>query len=461
MNRLWIVFYSSLVILGTMNNKGCGKEYVQKETTSEENPSFLDEELYALLQAESKGEGLAYFTLPDDHDYKAIPQDPRNPLNSFKVLLGKKLFCEPGLAITPKQTESKHLYSCASCHIPAAGFSAGIKQGIGEGGIGFGVYGEARIPNKDYIVDEIDVQPLKTPSVINGAFNRTTLWNGQFGAVGPNVGTESAWIDGKPTGKNKLGFEGVETQAIAGLDVHRLDVDIDFITSNYYKEWFDLAFPEIPESKRYTKLTAGLAIAAFERTVIAEEAPFQKWLRGEKKAMTDNQKKGALLFFDKGNCNACHDGPALNSEAFFALGMSDFEENADVIINNEADFIRGNKGRGGFTGKEEDLFKFKTPQLYGIKKMGFYGHGGSFTSIRDIIAYKNVAQAENAVVPASQFAKEFQPLGLTEEEIDLLTEFVENALNDEGMSRFAPSGVASGMCFPNNDVQSKEDMDCN
>jgi cytochrome c peroxidase len=462
MSKTWMIFYSSLVMLGVMASNGCEPKTVQKKDniSKEILASSTDDDLHALLVAESKGEGLSHFILPSGRNYDAIPQDPKNPLNSFKVLLGKKLFCEPALAIKPKQSESKHLYSCASCHVPMAGFSAGIKQGIGEGGLGYGTYGEARRPDANYLVDNIDVQPIKTPSIINGAYNRTTIWNGQFGAVGPNVGTEANWRDDKPTGKNKLGFEGVETQAIAGMEVHRLDVDPAFIQSNYYKEWFDLAFPEVPETERYSLLNAGLAIAAFERTVLAEKAPFQLWLKGEKQAITASQKQGAMIFFGKGQCNNCHDGPALNSEEFFALGVADFQKGTDVIINKEEDLITAKKGRGGFTKQEEDLYKFKTPQLYSMKKMGFYGHGGSFKSIREIIEYKNQAQAENSSVPTSQIAADFQPLGLTDEEIDLLTDFVENALNDDEMERFAPTSLASGMCFPNNDPQSREDMGC-
>ncbi len=449
------------MIIGSITSRGCKDSPLVPDVSEEEiQASHLDEELLATLTANSKGEGLDYFILPDDHDYDAIPQDPKNPINSFKVLLGKKLFCEPALALKPKQEEGKHTYSCASCHIPTAGFSAGLKQGIGEGGQGYGENGEGRILNPNYLVDEIDVQPIRTPSIINGAFNRTSIWNGQFGAVGPNVGTEHNWKEGKPTAFNHLGFEGVETQAIAGLGVHRLEVDSSFITSNYYKEWFDLAFPDIPEEHRYNNVNAGLAIAAFERTVIADESAFQQYLKGDIAAISNGQKKGALLFFGKAKCNSCHDGKALNSEEFFALGMPDFEKDSDVLINKEKDFEKSKKGRGAFTLKEEDNFKFKTPQLYGLKNMGFYGHGGSFLSIREIIEYKNKGIPANENVPASHLATDFQPLGLTEDEIDALTDFIENALDDPNMDRYTPKAVASGFCFPNNDSASKEDMGC-
>ena len=116
---------------------------------------------------------------------------------------------------------------------------------------------------------------------MNGAFTPVTLWNGQFGAHGPNVGTESNWTEGTPIATNLLGYMGLETQAIAGLTVHRMAPTAHFFDSlSGYLPLFDAAFPEFPIEERYGVETAGLAIAAFERTVMGYEAPFQKWMRG-------------------------------------------------------------------------------------------------------------------------------------------------------------------------------------
>ena len=57
------------------------------------------------------------------------------------------------------------------------------------------------------------------------------LWNGQFGATGPNEGTEASWGEGTPKFNNHLGYQGIETQAIAGLTVHRMGIDMDFVSS--------------------------------------------------------------------------------------------------------------------------------------------------------------------------------------------------------------------------------------
>ena len=110
---------------------------------------------------------------------------------------------------------------------------------------------------------------------------------------------------------------------------------------------------------KITKENAGLAIAAYERTLLPTESPFQNWLHGEEDAMTDPQKMGAILFFSKGKCNTCHTGPALSSMDFYALGMKDLHQNDynDAFFVNEED--SAHKGRGGFTGNLADMYKFK------------------------------------------------------------------------------------------------------
>ncbi len=410
----------------------------------------------SLEQASGSALGMDYFYLPERHELNLIPQDPKNPLTNVKIELGKKLFYETGLAVSPNNPDGEGSYSCASCHVPASSFQAGIRQGLGEGGIGYGFAGEARLPNENYEIEDIDKQPIRTPTAIHGAYNRTSLWNGQFGAVGPNLGTEANWTVDTPKETNNLGYEGLEIQAIAGLKVHGLGVNMNLITNSYYKDLFDRSFPEFSTSERYTRETIGLAIAAYERTLLANGAPFQQWIRGDVDAMNDSQKMGAMLFFGKANCNNCHTGPALNNEEFFAIGMNDLD--GEGVYGDGLDDATM-KGRGGFTGNSEDDYKFKTPQLYGLRGMNFFGHGANFESVREVIAYKNLGIKENDQVPNSQLSDEFQPLNLTESEIDALTDFVENALHDN-FDRYVPASVASGNCFPNNDVQSQADMGC-
>jgi cytochrome c peroxidase len=390
-------------------------------------------------------------------DYNLIPNDPNNPITQAKVDLGQMLFHETGIAINPNMDVSIHMYSCASCHHAKAGFQSGILQGIGEGGNGFGINGEGRFKNPLYVEADLDVQPIRTPSALNVAYQDVMLWNGQFGATGTNQGTDANWTIGTPKEVNTLGFEGVETQAIAGLDVHRLRIDEDFIINSAYKDMFDEAFPTIEESQRYSKLNGALAIAAYERTLLPNQAPFQQWLNGNENALNEQETEGALLFFDDAKCFSCHSGPALNSMDFYALGMNDLA--GDDVLTVIDDGTK--RGRGGFTNNPEDDYKFKTPQLYNLKDVTFFGHGGSFQSIESIVRYKNNAEVENQDVSLGQVSSMFTPLNLTDDDIEAITAFLENALYDSNLQRYVPEELPSGYCFPNADPMSSQDMGCN
>lgn len=429
----------------------CATENDYTEITTEAEDQELKSTLIKLSGS------LNYYELPNSTDYSKIPADPKNPITEEKVALGKLLFHETGIGLDGKTETNKETYSCASCHHSAAGFQSGIQQGIGDGGMGFGTFGESRIMDPLYTEDMIDVQPIKSPTVLNAAYQKLMLWNGQFGATSKNIGTEANWTEGTPKAVNLLGFEGIETQAIAGLSVHRMTLDKTFCDSNHYSSLFDKAFPEVDITERYSLVYAGLAIAAYERTILSTDTNFQNWIKGNADAMTSDEKKGAILFFGKAKCYQCHNGPALNSEEFYALGMKDLEgPNVHGIIDDVT-----KKGRGGFTNNPSDNYKFKVPQLYNLTDVHFFGHGGSFTSVRDVIAYKNEASKENAEVAPSELSGKFTPLNLTEEEIDFLTVFIEISLSDKNLNRYVPSTLPTGLCFPNADPTSREDMHCN
>ncbi len=420
----------------------------------------LDTQLEQALSTASDGAGPDFYLLPESDDFDRIPQDPRNPLTAAKVALGRLLYHETGLGLAPIKPIGKGTYSCASCHFAAAGFQANRHQGISEGGMGFGQRGEGRAPRPDYLPEELDVQPIRTPTTLHTAWQELMLWDGKLGGVGENLGTEDKWVDGTPPATNYLGYQGLETQAIASMGVHRLMINETIVDTLGYKTLFDQAFPDVPAPQRYDREHAGLAIAAYERTLIANRAPFQQWLRGNRRAMTDQEKRGAILFFGKAKCYTCHNGPTLANMEFHAIGMKDLYENPNPVFQ-AGPGAAANLGRGGFTERTEDMYKFKVPQLYNLADSPFYGHGASFTSLRDVVAYKNEAVPENPNVPVSQLAEGFQPLNLTPQEIDDITAFLESALRDPDLMRYQPAAILSGQCFPNNDPQSRQDLGCN
>lgn len=165
-----------------------------------------------------------------------------------------------------------------------------------------------------------------------------------------------------------------------------------------------------------------------------------------------------MLFFGKAECANCHTGPALNSMKFEALGMSDLGGAGTSVSMKDA--MDAGKGRGSFTGKTEDMYKFKVPQLYNLMQSKFYGHGGDLYSIKEVVDYKNKAEKSNNAVPDSQLSAEFKPLNLSEKEVSYLVKFLENGLYDENLERYVPASLPSGNCFPNADAQSIIDLGC-
>lgn len=422
--------------------------------------NLLDLELEAAIRAAAPNGSLSYFILPLANDFANIPQDPKNPLTEEKVELGKLLFHETALGNKPELPNATRTYSCASCHHVEAGFQAGSQQGIGDGGSGFGARGEAREPSTNYSHNQLDIQPIRTPTALNVAFQDVMLWNGQFGATGTNAGTETNWKADTPIETNHLGFEGVETQAIAGFNVHRQLANDQFYENlPEYKERLMAAFPELTEEEKLSNVGIGLAIGAYERTLLPTEAPFQKWLNGQKAELGDAAKRGALVFFGKGECSNCHTGPALNSMEFHALGMKDL----DALLTDDTNpgFVSAVLGRGGFTKNPDEEYKFKVPQLYNLADHNFFGHGASFESIFDVVEYKNRAQAEKASLTGHpNLAEDFVPLNLSSSEIDDLVIFLTDGLYDPELSRYVPDEVLSGGCIPVADEQSKLDLGC-
>ncbi|WGK66020.1 cytochrome-c peroxidase [Croceiramulus getboli] len=418
----------------------------------------LDAELSALIDQASQGEGNSYFTLPSSSDYAAIPQDPLNPITPEKVALGQLLLHETAVGGKPKMGDRKFQYVCATCHPVGAGFNAGRRQGIGEGGMGFGLRGEGRFADTEMPLDSLDVQPVRPPTLLNLAYQDVALWDGRFGGTGTNEGTEDRW-DLIP--ENFQGFQGIEVQAMQGQDEHRLLIDEDFVDTYGYRAMFDAAFPEVDEANRYTRETGALAIAAFNRTLLSNQAPWQDYLKGNSQALSPREKRGAIVFFDQGKCVQCHTGPGLKDQGFHALGFGDFDNSPDAIVKPNVNMDLVSRGRGGFTGNPQDDYKFKTPTLYNLVDNGFFGHGGTFTSVRQVIEYMNGGQPQNNQVPLSQLADEFGGLGLTTEQIDDLTAFIERGLRDPNLERYVPAAVKSGFCFPANDPLARQDLGCN
>lgn len=384
--------------------------------------------------------------LPMSDDYNNIPQDVMNPITDAKVQLGKLLFHETAMTLGVTE-EHKDTFSCASCHNASSGFKSGIAQGVGEGGVGNG-------SNRVNVLGVLaDIQPLASPTAMNTAYQEVMLWNGQFGnAVDGivNIGVDESLLSTPETPKenNARQWSGLEVQAVAGLGVHRLNVGEDSLLTTL-PEYQELVI-EIGGDDLL--VTAAQSIAAFERTILSNEAPFQKWLRGDENALSETELKGAQVFFGKGDCAGCHQGPALSSQQyatkeqmFMAVGFGDLDMK-NTVVGAINDAVR--KGRGGFTEDEFEDYQYKIPPLYNLTDSNFMGHGASFASVREVVEYKNAAVTQ-ADIPEGKLDYRFRPLGLTAEEIDQLVTFIEVSLYDDNLSRYVPTSLPSGQCVEN------------
>ncbi|MFN8337675.1 MAG: cytochrome c peroxidase [Saprospiraceae bacterium] len=450
MNRFLILFFAFAISLMV----GCSSD---KE---EQAPLSIDQNLEALLKSHSQTGEVSFYVMPSSNDFANIPnQDPKNPITYPKVALGNSLFFETGIGMAAKKSESMATYSCSTCHVPEVGFTAGRFQGIADGGVGFGYHGEKRLINNHYEGHEVDAQGARPLPVINLAYVKNALWNGSFGSTGMNVGTESVWgVADSLTLINRENREGLEAAITRALTVHRQVINKKMIEDLGYKGLFDNAFADVPESQRYTPQNASHAIAAYFRTILTNQAPFQEWLRGNKSAMTEKQKRGAVLFFDKAGCVNCHNSPSLNGQRFAAIGVKDLDQ-SDYLVYKTND--GRSKGRASFTLKDEDLYRFKVPELYNLKDVGFYFHGASKRSLREVVEYFNQGQPENSRVESKRIDGLFRPLNLTDSEVADLTEFLSNGLFDPNMLRYKPIHTNSGNCFPNADPSSMIDLGCN
>lgn len=435
---------------------GCGSNIIRPEQFNQgpTDKERLAESLRTSLRSQSGGLGLNAFILPNSDDFAALPQDPSNPITQAKVDLGQMFFHDNRFALNgfSDQTPS---WSCSTCHTVANGLKPGISQGIGEGGQGIGanrrlVFGFDPLA-ADEAINKPDMQPIAVPSILNVAYQEVVLWNGQLGnatngLINSSLSDDVVAPETLPSSVNTHQLAGIESQAIAGQSVHRLRFTEDSPLQEFasYRELWNAAYPG---GSTDISVDVAKAIAAFERTIYANQAPFQLWLRGDESALNESELAGANLFFGKAGCSGCHQGPALSSrqgaseaELFFNLGFADFDNNKVAIHGRIEDSAR--LGRGGFTNNSAQNYQFKIPQLYNLSDTRVFGHGASFTSIKAVIEYKNEAVPQNADAMLN-LDHRFVPLNLTTREINELTTFLTTGLHDPNLSRYLPEQLPS------------------
>ncbi len=359
----WLMTLCLLVIVASQI--GCQPgEQVEKPGQSVTEPAAEPAEQPSAEPAEEpveKASEQASFAIKPPLGLPAVPVPDDNPMTVEKVALGKKLYFDTRLS-------KDGTISCATCHDPEMAWtehrptSKGIKGQVGG---------------------------ANSPTVINSAYGTTQFW------------------DGRAASLEEQALGPIENPIEMG---HKLDAMIaDLSKVSDYTEAFQKVF-----GTGITKEGIAKAIAAFERTVLSGNSPYDKFMDGQKDALTDAQKRG-LELFNEANCSTCHAPPVFSSYRFYNAGVGMDKDPPD-------------KGRQAVTKKDGDLGKFRVPMLRDVANTGPYFHDGSVERLEDAVALMAAGGKDNPNL--SSMMKAVREAKLTEENQKDLVEFLK-ALSGE------------------------------
>jgi len=322
----------------------------------------------------------------------AVPVPADNAMSPEKTELGKMLFFDPILS-------GNYGMPCSSCHLPEAGWAIQDK-------ISFGYPGTTHWRNSQ--------------TIVNSAYYSKLFWAGS-----------SKSLEGQARSAARGGVAG------NGED-DMMEARLAFVPE--YRERFAKVFGDDWPNIRH----AYQAIAAFQRTIVQPDTPFDKYMRGDDHALSDGQKRGLKLFAGKANCTACHSGPLLSDEQYHNLGVPPYDgwetdELAQITFRFELyakgsteELYRHTKDDPGMyfrTKNDIHKGKFRTPSLRYTKYTYPYMHNGMVETLRDVVEFYNAGGGKN------EFSKTksplIKPLGLSETEIDDLVSFLESLSGDE------------------------------
>jgi cytochrome c peroxidase len=303
-----------------------------------------------------------------------------NPLTAAKVELGKKLYFDSRLS-------KDDTISCATCHDPRAGFAE-------HKSVSDGVAGGKGVRN--------------APTVMNAAFFREQFWDGRA----PTLEAQAVLPIINPVEMAMPDHAAVEKK-VGGLPE--------------YAPLFQKAFGD----SKVTIARVGQAIASFERTLLSLDAPIDRFLAGDAKAISDSAKRGWEIYNNKARCASCHAHasvfPLFTDEKYHNLGVAakavDFEALARKVEGHPENLASlshepgvNQLGRFLVTKQRQDLGAFKTPHLRNIALTAPYMHDGSEATLVDVIAFYDKGGNPNPWLDGGM-----RPLGLTEQEkADLL-----------------------------------------
>jgi cytochrome c peroxidase len=280
-----------------------------------------------------------------------IPFPLDNLYTPEKTRLGRILFFDPRLSRTGLQ-------SCSSCHNPALAYGDGLTKGA-DGGV--------------------NPLPRRSPTIINAVLSDALMWDGRFDTLEAQA----------------LG--AIQSTTVMNMPIAMVVERLGAVDA--YRKMFDVAFPGRPlDGEGISR-----AIATYERTIASARSPFDGWIEGDERAISDAAKHGFEIFTGKARCVACHSGWNFSDNGFHDIGL----------VSNDL-------GRGKFFPENVKMqHAFKTPSLREIDRRAPYMHDASLPTLEAVITHYDGGGL--ARPGQSELVK---PMGLTDGEKSDLAAFL-------------------------------------
>ncbi|ONF42959.1 hypothetical protein BTO32_09660 [Marinobacter lutaoensis] len=303
---------------------------------------------------------------------------PANAAEESRRALGRRLFFDPILSRSGQ-------IACASCHHPDQRFADGRRTSSGH---------------------DLKTGHRNSPSLLNTGLHRVWFWDGRAGSLAAQA--MEPMLNPVEMAASREGIE------------HRLNQDED------YRKAFAEAFGESP----ITLEQVAEALASWQATLRSRSSPFDRFLKGDHRALSDQAILGLHLFRTKARCINCHMGPLLSDDRFHNLGLTYYGGKYEDL------------GRYQVTRNPDDVGRFRTPSLREVAATAPYMHNGLFPHLRGVLALYNgggprptpkAHQADDPLFPKT--SPILQPLGLTQRELDALESFLRSLTSGTGERR--------------------------
>ncbi len=330
---------------------------------------------------------VVWFVLPSEvHAESLAPLPGITPPSVDQVALGKRLFFD-------KRLSGDATISCGTCHDPQRAFTDGMALSQGY-------------PGTLYF--------RNTPTIINAAHQKYFYWDGRMSG------------DDLPSVVRDHIAEAHFMQADGRLVIERVrQVPI-------YEEAFEKVFGGEPTYGRILN-----AVTAFVRSINSVDAPIDKYLAGNKSALSDSAQRGLELFNGKADCIRCHYGPMMTDAKFHSVGVT---PNPDIFSTPERHItfrrffrtigvgeyasLRFDYGCACVSKDDAQQAQFRTPSLREVANTAPYMHNGTLATLEEVVAFYNAGGGIASSPAGHNKDKQLRPLGLTPQDQSDLVELL-------------------------------------